>query len=254
MRGSGTISTTTEIPGYDGPHPAPEDPYMLRVYADGRAGGSDVYLQLGDGTTDDAIPADVWFRFWFFINHSADELSGVENRHKFLYPTNDAYPSHTCRWLTSMSAGSYLPHWEQPFGDPTGGEAYVIQRDNCVGTIAYEPSMWPDDYWKLGHTDASGHLAPNRWQLLTIHYDTSDATSGKFEVWIRPFGAETTKVAEWIGGTTPGFSWTVPSPGGHRSLRLFTTIGWTDSDQNDAYYYLKHFAMATSESDLPSYP
>jgi hypothetical protein len=59
------------------------------------------------------------------------------------------------------------------------------------------------------------------------------------------------KVAEWIDGNTPYFSWDIPSDGigGHRVFRIPTTM-----DDFDSWIYLDDFAMATSEADLPVYP
>jgi hypothetical protein len=108
----------------------------------------------------------------------------------------------------------------------------------------------PDyNQFKLGQTNVGENLTPNRWTLVKIHIDTS-TTSGSYEAWLKPLGGSWVKVAEWIDGVTPDFSWIIPADdvGGHRVLRMPTTINDVDS-----WIYLDDFAMATSEADLPVY-
>jgi hypothetical protein len=103
--------------------------------------------------------------------------------------------------------------------------------------------------FKLGQTDISEYIQPNRWTLVKLHFDTS-TTSGAYEAWIKPQGGEWIKVAEWIDGVTPDFSWTIPAEivGGHNVLRIPTTV-----DTYDSWLYLDDFVIAASESDLPVY-
>jgi hypothetical protein len=115
--------------------------------------------------------------------------------------------------------------------------------------IDYHPAaQW--NRFKIGQTDLSENLTPNRWTLVKIHYDTSD-TSGTFEAWMKPLNGSWVKVAEWIDGVTSDFSWTIPADevGGHRVFRMPTTI-----DDVDSWIYLDDFAMATLEANLPGYP
>ncbi|MEK7703476.1 MAG: hypothetical protein AAB426_00845 [Myxococcota bacterium] len=250
--GAGYLYTVDTIPGFAGAMPSGR---VLAIEAHGQEGGTDFYLQYGgeDPAYDDAIPADVWFQFWHFTNHSGTQLTQVESRHKWLYPCATAYPCHANKWLLSLSAHSYNPLNVTPYGDTTaGGEAFLIARDNTVGDINYSiAASW--DANKLGQFRADEYLVPNRWSLVKVHFDTSDAASGKWEAWIRPQGGQSVKVAEWIGGTTPDFTWTLPQAGGHRVLRMPTTIGWTDG-LPVSWYYMDDFAMATNEAALPVYP
>jgi hypothetical protein len=251
-RGGGYIYTTEEVPGYSGPHPVAGSTHMVKMEAD--VWGTDFYVYYGEGP--DSIPADVWFQFWIYINHdpALGEMSAVENRHKFIYPSPDGnYPAWP-KWLISFSAGSYVPWNIAPFGNPTTGEAFIVNRD-CAdeGAPNYQPE-YPDNHWKLGpNTGEQGdaHIPPNEWHLVKIHMDTSDDSSGKMEVWLKPLGNDWRKTTEWIGGVTPDFTWSGFGAGGHAAIKVPTTIGW--SDVSRTYYYMDDFAMATSEADLPVY-
>jgi len=251
----GYLHTVTGIPGYTGPMPVSGSERVLKIESRNVSGGSDFYLQYGDvasASSDNRVPADVWFQFWHFTNHSSEEPSRVESRHKWIYPCNNPYPCHTNKWLLSLSAVAYSPYNISPFGNPTAnGEAFLVNRDNMVGTINYS-AVGSDLSSKLGQTNIDEYLVPNRWQLVKIHFDTSDSRSGKFEAWIKPLGGQFTKVAEWIGGVTPEFSWTFPVAGGHRGFRIPTTIGWTDG-AGAVWYYIDDFAMASTEDSLPRY-
>lgn len=67
---------------------------------------------------------------------------------------------------------------------------------------------------------------------------------------MKPLGGRWMKVAEWIDGQTPNFSWIIPTQnvGGHRVFRMPTTIEGADS-----WIYMDDFAMATTEDSLPVY-
>ncbi len=221
-----------------------------------QSGGSDFYLQFGDSEVagnENRIPANVWFQFWHFTNNSGDEQSRVHNRHKFIYPCSDPYGCQTNRWRLSLTALTYNPLNQQPFGNPSSnGAAYLVTRDHSIGTANYSLAGAGDES-KLGQFNTTEYLQANRWQLVKIHFDTSNTASGVFEAWIKPLGSTNfTKVAEWIGGVTPNFTWTFPAAGGHRAFRMPTTIGW-DNGVGPVWYYMDDFAMATSEADLPVY-
>jgi hypothetical protein len=67
------------------------------------------------------------------------------------------------------------------------------------------------------------------------------------------------KVAEWIDGVTPDFSWKIPADkvGGYKTFRIPTTLGHFGEkakDNKDSWIYLDDFAMASSEDLLPKYP
>lgn len=240
--------------GYSGPLPGGGS-RVLKIEALNRAGGTDIYLQYGSGAAN-SVPANVWFQFWIYINRYGSEISAVENRHKFLYPSNNSYPSNTDKWLISLSA---IPHNTLsndvgPYGNPSTGQAFVIMRDAMTGSPYYAPGG-SDNGSKLGpslQTAANGHIPPNQWYCVKIHLDTSNNNSGVFETWLRPYGGAWRKVSEWIGGVTPNFTWTGFGAGGHQYFRMPTTIGWSDRPDG-AFYYMDDFAMADSESALPQY-
>ena len=74
--------------------------------------------------------------------------------------------------------------------------------------------------------DITEWMRPNRWTLVKMHFNTTSTTGNSWEMWLRPYGGTWLKVAEWIGGVTPGFTWDIPagSVGGHRVLRMPTTV------------------------------
>jgi hypothetical protein len=87
--------------------------------------------------------------------------------------------------------------------------------------------------------------------------DTSTA-SGKYEAWLTPQGGKPVKVAEWIDGVTPDFSWRIPAEkiGGCRCFRMPTTVGSFGQRaraNKDCWMYLDDFAMASAEDGLPKY-
>jgi hypothetical protein len=97
-----------------------------------------------------------------------------------------------------------------------------------------------------------------RWVLVKLHIDTS-GPQGVFEAWLKPLGGTEVKVAEHVGGVTPGFQWPVSDHSGHRVLRMPTTIGSQNvvdlyPQSYDVTFYMDDFTMATSEDDLPRYP
>lgn len=265
-RGDGRIYTTNSIPGYSGPMPGQNSTRVMKIEAQNRSGGTDIYLAYGGNESPpNTIPANVWFQWWMYINHhpQSGETSGLERRHKWIYPCDGDYPCNlnNLKWLMSLSAdpvnticrdGCYpFPH-PQSNAISRQGEAFIAIRDQ--NGPDYSPAR-PDNHWKLGpnmQSAENAHIVPNQWQLIRVNLDTSVANRGKFQVWIMPMGGEWRKVSEWIAGVTPNFTWT-HAAGGHRVFRMPTTIGWSDTSLGGAYYYIDDFAMANSEDSLPVY-
>jgi PKD repeat protein len=253
---NGYLYTVTEIPGYSGSFPGRNSNSVLAIEARpaSMGGQTDFYLQYGHETASrDTVPANVWFQFWIYSNYyddptdQNDQLSRYEDRFKFIYPCNVSYPcqSGQINWLTTLGYSTSEPFWSN--SDPT--QLFINSIDPFNTSVDYQ--LAPDyNQFKLGQTDVSENIRPNRWTLVKIHYDTS-TSSGSFEAWMKPLGGEWVKVAEWIDGTTPDFSWNIApeSVGGHRVFRMPTTM-----DHADSWMYLDDFAMATSEADLPVYP
>ena len=253
---NGYIYTTSTIPGYNGPFPGTNSNSVLAVESLPASMGSqtDFYLQYGDeNAAANTVPGNVWFQFWIYSNNyddpmnQNDQISQFDGRLKFIYPCNGPYPCQqgNISWLNCLGMTTGEPFWANE--DST--ELFMTTVDPYDLYIDYRAA--PDwNRFKLGQTDVSENITPNRWTLVKIHYDTS-STSGVFEAWMKPIGGSWTKVSEWIDGQTPDFSWNIPVQdiGGHRVFRMPTTV-----DDFDSWLYLDDFAMATSESDLPVYP
>ncbi|MDB4516751.1 hypothetical protein N9089_04050 [Crocinitomicaceae bacterium] len=250
----GYLYTTPTIDGYSGPFPGGNSSRVLAIEArpETFGGQTDFYLQYGSTVgTVDAIPGDVWIQFWLYPNYTVNEPSVLEEM-KFLYACNGNYGCHTHLWMYLMRNHSNIPD-RVPTAHPA--DMYFNTRDAegpSVMTLDGLPS-W--DQGKLGQTDTSEFIAHNRWNLVKLHYNTTSTSGNSYEAWIRQYGGSWTKVAEWIGGVTPGFTWTIPAAdvGGHTVMRMPTTVGSTSGGQ-DFWLYMDDFAMATTAADLPVYP
>ncbi|MES9969780.1 MAG: PKD domain-containing protein [Candidatus Thiodiazotropha sp.] len=251
---NGYLYTVDQIPGYSGSFPGNNSNRVLAIEARPGSMGSqtDFYLQFGaESAPVNSVPADVWFQFWIYPNYyddptdANDQLSTYAGRFKFIYPCKSGYPcTHdNLVWLYNLGYTSSEPYWEG--GD--NRELYMTTSDPLYADYQLAPDY---NQFKLGQTNVSENITPNRWTLVKIHIDTS-TTSGSYEGWVKPYGGSWVKVAEWIDGETPDFSWNIAASdvGGHRVFRMPTTVNDVDS-----WIYLDDFAMSTSEEDLPTYP
>ena len=262
----GYVYTTDTVPGYTGAFPGANSRRVLAMEALpttlGRYRGpdtfwgdmqTDFYLQYG-GANQSAgtVPADVWFQFWMYTTGG---MTGgfVRSQSKFLYPCNGNYPCQNASWLLSLGTTSAHPHWVELSNDsePRPDVFLRLQGNDAVWT----PGHYAEH--DLGHTDTSELIRGQRWVLVTIHIDTS-GPQGTYEAWLRPVGGREVKVAEHIGGVTPGFEWPVSDNSGHRVLRMPTTLGNRYVVQNypesyDVTFYIDDFAIATSREGLPTY-
>jgi hypothetical protein len=239
--------------GYSGPMPGGGSRVLKMEVTPGET-QTDFYLQLAGAA--ETIPGNVWFQFWIYSNHYGSEMGGVVSRNKFIYPSNNGYPSNTDKWLFVISSASGVPFETTPYGSSTAGQFAPITRDNTVGTVNYSAANDPSNASKLGPNlvpVSQGFVPANRWTQVKVHYDTSVANRGVFEVWLRPHGGSWIKTTEWIGGVTPNFTWTGFPAGGHSAMRMPTTFPANAGSVNTAgaYYYMDDFAMATSEDSLP---
>lgn len=258
---SSTLYTTTSIPGYTGSFPGTNSSRVLamELLPDEVMPGwrqTDVYLQYGGQSFPaGTIPADHWVQFWFYINRSGDEISELTSG-KFLYYSADGlYPVQTelSQSLVSMrGADSYNPYFTPTEGP---GQFYFVNRSF---TADYAPAPeWDQNKMgiNLGSSGRPGRIDPNTWYLVKMHIDTSGASplapAGQdvWEMWIRRVDTSFVKVAEWIGGVTPDFTWPVIDTTGYKTLRIPTTV-----DDVNSWLYMDDFALATLESDLPVYP
>lgn len=257
---NGYLYTTAGIPGHSGAFPGDRSKRVLVMEAlpNSRGFQTDFYLEYGDSEStafNEAVPGNVWFQFWIFVNHNGSQRSRFGPRNKLIYACNGAYPCHSHKWMLTFGTNSGPPRWRN-LGMPSDGGAFLGNAINSdVATVA-NTSLPAGDEWKLGQTNTSRHITANRWTLVKIHLDTS-TQSGRYEAWIRPLGRSWTKVVEWIDGVTPGFTWKIHADhiGGHRSFRMPTTIGHAkrSAQNHDAWVYLDDFSMARSESGLPQY-
>ncbi len=262
---NGWLYTTTTFPGHTGEFPGISSSRVLAIEARPGTEGAqtDFYLEYGDGENpayDNAVPGNVWFQFWIYINYAGDQLSQISSvRNKFIYPCNGSYNCHTGKWLFGIGNASFEPYWTS-LGEPSSDGGFLTNTaqgvDEGICTVTYDSATEYINRMKFGHTDTSEHMAANRWTLVKLHVDTS-TTSGRYEAWMRPAQGAWVKVAEWIDGVTPGFAWTInpAQVGGHRVFRMPSTWGQASASVwYDAWMYMDDFAMATSEAALPVYP
>ncbi len=260
--GKGYIYTTSSIPGYSGPFPGKDSTRVLALEGRPSSFGiqTDFYLQFG-GDFDDQIPADVWFQYWMYNNYyddptdQNDQMSRFGPHPKFIYPTKGGYPSNNGLWILYSSNNSKAPY-SNDLGQ-NSSEFYFYLAD--MEDISYLQTNGSSS-WKIGQTDISDHIVPNRWTLVKIHIDTS-TVNPRYEQWMKPMGGQWLKVAEQIQGQTPNLNWQIEpqNVGGHRSFRMPTTQNPCRfaGDPNlscDSWMYLDDFTIATSEDTLPVYP
>ena len=94
-----------------------------------------------------------------------------------------------------------------------------------------------------------------------MHIDTSGKSplalpaQGVYEVWMRLRNQPWKKIAEWLGGKTPHFTWPLlrQAADGSKTFRMPTTVGGVSRDWADYWIYLDDFAVAARETDLPVY-
>ena len=260
--GKGYIYTTNQIPGYSGPFPGKDSSHVLAIEGRPSTFGiqTDFYLQFG-GDFDNQVPADVWFQYWMYTNYyddptdQNDQMSRFGPHPKFIYPTKGGYPSNNGLWILYSSNNSKAPYANDLGANSSEYYMYLADYED----ISYLRSDGINSY-KIGQTDLSDHIVPNRWTLGKIHIDTS-TVNPKYEQWMTPMGGQWLKVAEYIQGQTPNLNWTIAAEdvGGHRSFRMPTTQNGCRfaEDPNlscDSWMYLDDFTIATSEDTLPVYP
>ncbi len=251
----GYLYTVDQIPGYVGEFPGGGS-RVLAIEALPRSLGfqTDFYLQYGVGADpayDNAIPANVWFQFWLYINHYGTQLSGI-NEGKLLYSCAGTYPCQQTKWLMILDHESKPPNYTSLPAD----QGAFLWDDSSA--LAGNPIVYPgheDERWKFGPQDVATHIGMNQWVQVKLHFDTT-GPDGVYEQWLRPMYGQWVKTAEYIGGVSPpGFVWKCV-PGGNRVFRMPTTIGMNTNDpslNHDLWMYMDNFAMARTEAALPQY-
>lgn len=253
---NGYVYTVDQIPGYYGVFPGRNSRRVLAMEALPTSLGhqTDFYLQYGNASMSaETIPGNVWFQYWIYLNYydapagQQDQLSRFATRNKFIYPCLTEYPCDPANQRWHFLTGSV--GCQEPDMAPVGEQFICTWED-----FARISSAQPENSWKMYQTNQA-HIRRNQWTLVKLHFDTSGPT-GTYEAWLRPMGGQWTKIAEWIGGVTPGFTWNIPENlrTGHRVIRIPTTINAPDDGLNyDSWTYLDDFVIATSEAALPTY-
>lgn len=254
--GNGYLYTVDSIPGYTGDFPGRNSTRVLLMEARPATFGAqtDFYLQYGD--TDfpaDTVPGDVWFQYWIYPIRYGDQQSQFHWRNKFIYPCNGGYGCTTGKWLLYQGFSSASPYRDEIHD----GSLYAHIGESRVSSIvnSNDQQVWWQN--RPGQTDLTESMAVNRWTLVKIHINTTQTAGNSFEMWLKPMGGAWKKVAEWIGGVTPGFEWTIPADqvGGHRVFRMPSTMpGGGNDPLYDSWVYMDDFTMTTSEDTLPDYP
>jgi hypothetical protein len=251
----GYLYTVTSIDGYAGILPGRNGTHALMLECVGgtAVAQTDYYVSLFNTATDPSgsIPPDVWFQFWIYPLNTATFPSQWGARNKFIYPSNDTYPSNDLRWLYQIGSANVNPNCSSVSNtagclsmmiDSRGGTFTIDPGDDCAGGAS-----------KLGMETISEYMVANRWTLVKIHIDTS-TSAGTYEEWMRPMNGSWTKVSDWRSGVYPtGFTWDPNFYTGHKELRIPTTWLGNNAVPPDSYTLLGDFAMAGTEANLPTY-
>lgn len=262
--------------------PMPSGSKAIKWVYDSTTGQSDGGVTVGDANLpayDNWMPADSWFQVAVCIPYSGGELSYTAGRTlKFLYPCPDPYAcgangNRQNYWLLVLGTSTYLPltFGAQPSGNPSGGNLY-IELTNAIGAN-YAGDLWPgghphwagyaaagaaaEDAHKMGQTNLSEWIKPNRWNVLKCHPDFSNAAAAAMDCWIGEVGQSLTQVVSLHGGTTlsgSAFTWTVPEVRGNRAVSFPSTLPANNTTLGGQFIvYVDDFMIATAESDLPNY-
>lgn len=245
----GYLYTSTTVPGYSGTLPGGgQRVLVVEALPLTLNGQTDFYLGYGsDVGPANVIPGDVWFQWWEWQTPE----SRIGSRDKWLYPCNSGYGCHSHLWMFMRSCLTYLASGDAPHGCGPGGNggAFGVNRQSDGVSFIENTTGDPDARGNIGPQAMSPYLQPGRWNLVKVHFNTNNANSGVFEMWIKPQDGQFVKVADWKGGITPGFTWTIPpaSVGGHRVIRFPTTV------DNNFTIYMDDFMMTRTEAALRVY-
>ena len=247
------ISIASSVPGSN--DTLPSGSRAMRMYTNGMTLQSDGGVLVSG--SDNYIPANAWWQVAMYVNNFGNEVTIAGNRPmKLFYPCNADYPCNTNYFLIETStSNSYNPFNSSTLLSPTNGDMWLTTRDNTLGTVNWAGAP-PGDESKLGQTNLSERIRPNRWNIIRCHTDFTVISSGKIDCWIGPKGGALTHVLSWHGGTPvagQAFTWTVPEARGHRSLFWPSTVPANATIGTVLYMYFDDFYLATSESDLPNY-
>lgn len=214
-------------------------PSMTGIPPGFRFSQTDYYLKLGqDNAPLTTIPANLWIQFWTY----ATPESRFGRRDKTIYPCRGSYPCQRGQlgWLFMWGAAGF-----ETVSAPDGGRFLALEGERADFQGATE---YPTNARKLYQNVSRTPLLADRWYQVKLHVDVSHE-QGVYEAWVRERGMPWTKVAEWIGGVTRGFVWSIPEEErlGFKQLAMPTTVGGPD----DSTTYMDDFVLAGSEDGLP---
>jgi hypothetical protein len=202
-------------------------------------GQTDYYLQIGQESGGEAIPANLWLQFWTY----ATPESQFADRDKTLYPCRGSYPCQEGQWSWLFMWGS---RGFQSTSGPLANRVLALQGETADFRGAAE---YPTNASKLFQNISSAPLLPSIWYQMRLHIDVSGA-QGVYEAWVRQRGQTTwTKLAEWVGGVTPNFQWPIPTSQrrGFGLMRFPTTV----NGPGNSTTYMDDFVFGRSQADLP---
>ncbi|MCK5018170.1 MAG: hypothetical protein KAS32_14030 [Candidatus Peribacteraceae bacterium] len=258
----GYLYTVTSIDGFSGSFPGQSSsrvlcsehlPYTLDcdqgpgACDGGRWLQSDTYFGYG-ADVEGYLPANVWIQFWMYPQYYGSQLSRFY-KGKFLYSCATGLFS-TCSyggmdWLGVFSdIQSYASFYDD--SQATGEFWYSIDtQDNAT----YDDGQ-NEATDKLGYNQSGvGKFLPNRWYLVKMNYDMSNANVPIFRMWKKEQGESAwTLVVEWIGGTTEYLTWTADYTDGQNWMTILEM-----NDCYDMWMFFDDFVIAESELDLPTY-
>jgi len=228
---------------------------------------TDVWVGTGETDTVDPEtfwPADAWIQMKVENIHTQERPSWyILNNGKFIYPANELnaaggmFPGHP-PYIIALSSGSWEPYHE--FHGTVQDSFYFTFSMKGNNDASFTGStMFPDEpepAKNLGPQDVvNGRVTPNEEVVVTFHIDVS-GDQGIFEQWMQREGQEPVKVAEWIGGVTPGFTWDTTTEIGIKQFRMPTTvndIGVAGDGVGNYWMQMEYFAIGSTSTDLP-YP
>ncbi len=251
--GTSDISIVSTIPGSN--VPLPSGSRAMRVHTNGMTVQSDAGVVVSGSAN--YIPANAWWQVAMYVNNFGNEVSVAGSRPmKLFYPCNAPYPCNTNYFLIETSVtSSYEPFNSTALSVPSNGDMWLVSRDNMQGTVNWAGAD-PGNENKLGQTNLSERIRPNRWNIIRCHSDFTIPSSAKLDCWIGPKGSPLTHVLSWHGGTPvagSAFTWTVPEARGHLQMFWPSTIPANNATGTVLYMYFDDFYLATSVNDLPNY-
>lgn len=253
----GYLYTASSIPGYSGTIPGSSGRVLVveREAEDGDGNG-DLWLGYGDYAdaateAEAAIPSTLWLQYWQRTDPGTPAPNG-----KLWYPipaypgTRTGYPGSADEmpWFMTMGTSTLDPDGSSGTS-PSFADGYTYRLE----ANRSDRTSWPAyNQWKLGPNLVSGDamfMHPGTFYLHKMYFNTSGPT-GRWEWWKRALGVmEWTKMAEFIPGVTPNFTWnTIP-----QERNGFRYMKWPVTSTPANTFQITDICWAAAEADLPVY-